>query len=643
VPSPPDVQADLRAAVDALPEEDKQRLAAAFREDAERRRQEQAQHEEREREARKARGRRDPAWFLRWYLPKAFRLKFGRFQLDLIDDFKELIEASLAKEERVGPALRLVEEDWREVDTEPDDGEDYTEEELEALLEQAAGEVPHCEVAVCPRLHGKTSLLEGRVLWCVAYGLRNFILFCSSIQEQSMDRLSVVMGHIESNDRLHADFPELRPGKIKWTNKDGVTSTGIRLKAYGILNRIRGVKHGELRPDLALGDDIEDTVNVETELQRRKGRTWLTRVLMPALDNLRGVLFIAGTILHYDALLARLVDEDEHFPGWRKRRYKALNKDANGKLWALWPSRWPVPALLAQRSAKTGVGAIAFACEYQNDPISDETTLFQMTWLRGGRDRGRAFAESFEAAMATLGGVPPLVMVPGCDFGWVHDKKSAEERDSNYTVCITVAVHPETRHRHILRIYRDRGRTSQQYIDAIADEVRVTYPDPVECPRHRLAVETVGLQRQLYELGFQEQTDLSVVGINTGTEKADPYEGIPILSALFEGGQYHTPWPVGDDPESVRQRELVQTLENELWGLGSEAHDDMVLALWFTEVVIRRMLRVYDAALRQAAQREEQPSGRPQQPPTPAPAREPQGPTGQRVIPTRPIGVRRVG
>ena len=73
------------------------------------------------------------------------------------------------------------------------------------------------------------------------------------------------------------------------------------------------------------------------------------------------------------------------------------------------------------------------------------------------------------------------------------------------------------------------------------------------------------------------------MGHTTGREKMDVFKGVPSLSILFENGKYRM--PRGDE----RSARLVDVLANELVGLGVEAYDDTVIALWIAECGIREM------------------------------------------------------
>jgi hypothetical protein len=504
-----------------------------------------------DRKTRLERGRSDLAWFLSYYLGHWYTAAFGAFHVELMGDFRR---AATALDGVAGG----VQSDGATTD------------------EAVAGR----SVAVAfPRDHGKTTVLSGLILWAICTGLRRFILLVGATGNEASDRLTDLRRELEQNERLRDDYGDL-VGTERWSGGDLVTRNGVRVRATSVGAKLRGTKRGAARPDLAVLDDIEDDEQVLTEYQRGKVRAWLTRVLIPALDSDRGVAFVLGTILHADSLLARLVG-DEYFPGWTKRLYRATPEEP------LWAARWPTEKLATM---KASIGSVAFSCEFENRATSEADALFRQAWLDQCRLPGVAFAGSWGDIVARCGGRAPLIVVHGWDFGWVDDRRKAQERDSNYTAYVGVAVDPVTRHRQILRVWRDRGLAPSEVRAAIRREAAVLAPpDATACAFVRVAVESVGLQKQLYQVGLQAESDLCVVGVLTGADKGDLYRGVPGLSARFEGRQYGVPWPEDED-----QRGMVQALLTELHGLGREAHDDMVMALWFTEVVISRILAWID-------------------------------------------------
>ena len=49
--------------------------------------------------------------------------------------------------------------------------------------------------------------------------------------------------------------------------------------------------------------------------------------------------------------------------------------------------------------------------------------------------------------------------------------------------------------------------------------------------------------------------------------------------------------------KSAEDRELLNPLVQELWGMGRERHDDTVMALWIAEVVLRKAAFVHRLAI----------------------------------------------
>ena len=82
--------------------------------------------------------------------------------------------------------------------------------------------------------------------------------------------------------------------------------------AGGKRKRLRGARHGNRRPDLVICDDLEDDENIDSPEQREKDRKWFFKAVMK-IGGRYTVYIVIGTLLHYDSLLARLLNR----PGWQ--------------------------------------------------------------------------------------------------------------------------------------------------------------------------------------------------------------------------------------------------------------------------------------------------------------------------------------
>ncbi|WP_217995084.1 phage terminase large subunit [Methylogaea oryzae] len=181
-----------------------------------------------------------------------------------------------------------------------------------------------------------------------------------------------------------------------------VTKNNAKVEAVGSGKRIRGRRHGPYRPDLFIGDDLENDDNVRTPEQRDKLQAWLTKAVLKlggAGDKFD--VIIIGTVLHYDSVLARLLKN----PLWKSAKFKAVIAwPARMDLWdrweeillargepdadefytlrekemlqgseVSWPAGRPLVALMKIRARD---GHASFDSELQNDPLSDDDAPF---------------------------------------------------------------------------------------------------------------------------------------------------------------------------------------------------------------------------------------------------------------------------
>lgn len=478
----------------------------------------------------------------------------------------------------------------------------------------------------CPRGHGKTTaMVIGAGLYAALEwrslehfrGRAPYIVIVSDTVDQARARLADIRDQLESNEDLIALYGaqaptdaegrkerrQLRNGagrrrvrKRKWNQSHLELADGTIIRAMGFGSKVRGLVSQGRRPSLLLCDDMENDQAVETDKRRDRLRRWFVRSLIPT--GIQGELatIVVGTILHADSLLARLIDKKEHFPGWLKRRYAALTTSdglpsVSGTV-PLWPEFWTRKMLLERAEE---IGALAFAQEYLNQPIDDSTTWFRRAWLdmakQRGKGRGWLYAPPpkipYSAAVSTwdpveLAAAYPAgayqVVVTAWDLGIEEDAQRARARDTDYSVGITVGLTADDR-LEMRRVWRGRGLTPGQLRGRVISEHDVTGADYIVIERNAA--------QRLHELELRAipGLDLPIVPHTTTSKKHSIWDGVPGMALMFELGRIDLCW---DEPA---ERERVDTVANELHGLGLEAHDDTVMALWMATLVIRRWQR----------------------------------------------------
>lgn len=167
---------------------------------------------------------------------------------------------------------------------------------------------------------------------------------------------------------------------------DGHTA---RIMALGSEQKVRGLLWDGRRPDLIVGDDMENDELVMNPDRREKFRTWFNNALLPTMSE-RGIVRIVGTILHMDSLLERFMPKDrdpntEHYDlktvmkrpkdGWMGVRYRAHSEDFTK---ILWPVKWTKERLEDIRSLFLGQGnPEGYSQEYLNRPIDAKNAFFR--------------------------------------------------------------------------------------------------------------------------------------------------------------------------------------------------------------------------------------------------------------------------
>ena len=239
----------------------------------------------------------------------------------------------------------------------------------------------------------------------------------------------------------------------------------------------------------------------------------------------------------------------------------------------LWPGEGTfcrnIDKLLRMRES---IGPTMFAREFQHKVIDDATAAFKMEALQ------RALARGSNLRLYQPPPGIPLDIVQGWDLSLISDPKAAARKDRDYTVGITLGRDTTNGDRYLLGCFRRRGLSQKQlelFIQAEYDRFM-----EMGLPPRLVAIEKNNFGNIIVN-GLFEKTNLPLAPHQTGTNKSDPWEGVPSLSLLFENSKMVLP---SGDLYSVNEMEELIT---ELHGLGRERHDDMVMAMWIAECVLR--------------------------------------------------------
>jgi predicted phage terminase large subunit-like protein len=277
---------------------------------------------------------------------------------------------------------------------------DYLYTRLPEIADSAKSET---DAIAAPRGEAKSTITSQIfVIWCVVTGRKWYPMIGMDAFDQAAIMLEAIKAELDSNPRLAMDYPEATGQGRVWQAGVVVTRNDRKIEAVGSGKRIRGRRHGPHRPDLFVGDDLENDENVRTPEQRDKLQGWITKAVLKlggAGEKFDAI--IIGTILHYDSVLNRLLKN----PLWRSRKFKALiswpdrmdlwdrweelllnqGQEAADALYAArraemdagsevsWPAGRPLVELMIIRARD---GHASFDSELQNDPLSDDDAPF---------------------------------------------------------------------------------------------------------------------------------------------------------------------------------------------------------------------------------------------------------------------------
>lgn len=409
---------------------------------------------------------------------------------------------------------------------------------------------------LAPRDSGKTHFfVVGYVLWNIVYNRHKLIYLISDSADQAMDLLQKIKDEIETNPAFRylkdKDKPEM------WSRQAISCTNGVRIKVKGFGTAIRGP-----HPGLIILDDVLNDQDPLTAAGRNKAEKYFKSAVSNMIrKNKKSQIVLVGTAQHFKDLLHILEDN----PAYTWRKYKAIVDKKTKKV--LIPERYNWADLQAK---KIEIGSLAFAKEFQNEPLDEDSTLFPWELMK------LAYDQSFEAPYA-YDGNGPFDCYLGADFSTPGASSSGSSGGGDWTVILTIGVHRETERVFLFDVFRGRGLAFTEQLDVVIERMR-----RFSCVRGFL--EDNVFQR-IYSQVVQSNTSLPVYGhtVNGGNKKSLS-SGVPSMVVMFENLKMVLPYAAGDERGKLMTDGLCEELHSFRMmdgKLGTVAdHDDMVMALW---------------------------------------------------------------
>jgi predicted phage terminase large subunit-like protein len=393
-------------------------------------------------------------------------------------------------------------------------------------------------VLVAFRGSGKSTLITlSYPIWAiVGMQQKKFVLILSQTQSQARLHMANIKRELESNDLLKADIGPFEEISDEWgSNSIVISKYGARITVASTEQSIRGLRHGQYRPDLVICDDVEDLNSVKTREGRDKTFLWLTGEVLPIGDQETKIV-IVGNLLHEDSLLMRLKKGIE-------------NEKLNGKFFAYplidvnstiaWPAKFQTLADVEKLRATIGTDS-AWYREYLLRIISDADRLVHPEWIQY------------------------YDQLPSEDSGDFHytatgiDLAISQRESADYTAMVSAKVFG----------YSDKLKI---YILPYPINERLSFPETYEKARElsknlgegqytKLFIEEVGYQAAL----IQDLSNHNVPAEGVKVSGQDKRSRLALITHLIKQGKVL--FPKGNQAE-----ELIM----QLTGFGIEKHDDL--------------------------------------------------------------------
>ncbi len=336
---------------------------------------------------------------------------------------------------------------------------------------------------------------------------------------------------IDAWDFKDSSFTVFRPRDMK-------DST---MSCAGILSSVVGK-----RVDLIILDDAISFEDSQSSEYCDKINNWILSEVFNTLEP-KGEIVVIGTPQSRFDIYGIL----RELPGWHLVHLKAIEGD---KL--LWPEKWSKEVLEEKRRE---IGSVLFARNFLCELLSEDERYFPRSLLNSCLlEKRRFFSEQ-------------SYYVIGCDFS-ILTGHTAKKKQGDYTVYLVMEYDPLFEERQVIHIFRKRGLTVFQQIEALKNLARKYRP-------RKILLENNVFQ-DLYHQILTKITDLPVRGFKMTKKKWHPVEGIPYLKELLiQQKIFFIKEEIGE--------ELVNIFLDELEVFPQGKHDDMVIALFLADKALK--------------------------------------------------------
>jgi hypothetical protein len=213
----------------------------------------------------------------------------------------------------------------------------------------------------------------------------------SKSEDKAMEELMNLKRELTTNERIVDCFGELKSEEkdLKWAAgsfeirfEDGFI---VKWVAKGMKSQQRGLRVGAYRPDLIIGDDMEDPDEIDNDLIRTKRKKRFKADVLHSADARRARIILIDTIKHEDSLMCEYLEKasPKANPDWEDtpesmRWHGLLLEVCDDNYISNWPEFRTTEELKAEANDARKDGSLdLWMRERRNVVISPETQSFK--------------------------------------------------------------------------------------------------------------------------------------------------------------------------------------------------------------------------------------------------------------------------
>lgn len=388
---------------------------------------------------------------------------------------------------------------------------------------------------------GKSTIMTlSYPIWSVIGGQnKKFVLIVSQTQNQARLHLANIRRELEDNNLLKADIGPFKEVNDEWgVNSIVISNYNARISAVSTEQSIRGIRHGQYRPDLIICDDIEDLQSVKTRDGRERTFSWFNGEIAPVGDKTTKII-VVGNLLHEDSLIMKLkkLIDLERLNG-KFYAFPLLNDNEN----IMWPGKYPSKEDI-EILRKSIASESAYFREYLLKIISDEDRVVHHDWIHYYENIPSELEKNLR------------YIATGIDLA-IKEKES-----SDYTAMVSVKVF-------------GHGENLMIYILPYPINKRMDFPTTVDTAISLSRSLGGGYYTKLFaeDVGYQGSFVDQLVALNVPAEGVtvtgqDKRSRLALITHLIQQGKVLFP------------KKGAEELIEQLTGFGIEKHDDLADAL----------------------------------------------------------------